>query len=278
MECKFCFEDKRTRRDTHEMILMMAKHSDHGYRQNFNSDADVKRFFRANGHYWDDLVQKCRKLDEPIPLLPVNLLGGTWRISPGVRGAIVTGAATNEEIEVASVEGPGILITSNYLQLFENAVENFHKCMGSTSFGDFQSSISNGVASIEAYIAHRAWLYNSRQPSEKLVDSKENKVSFDTKIDEWVPKMSNGKKLDKSGQKWRDFKRLRAVRDELAIHIKQPSLGIEYQEFGELLNLLRSGIAGVLLDLHLLFSEPIPSRIIRYAYLPDIKLVMEKVE
>ena len=138
---------------------------------------------------------------------------------------------------------------------------------------DIRTCLSNGIASIDTYISHQVLLYNSDQPSEPLIDSKERRVSQDTKIDEWMPKMLGGKRLDKSRTNWQNFKRLRALRDELAIHIKQPTLGISDQQLGELLNLFRSGIAGLVVDLHLLFGEQVPSKIIRYAYLPDIKLV-----
>ncbi len=272
MKYKFCFENKRKRSTTHHMILMMAKHGNHGAGLKFVSDTDVKRFFQSNGYEWGDLVEVCRKPNEIVPIVE-NLIGSTWRVSGGGRAAIVTEAATDKEREIASVEGPGTLTTSNYLQLFENAVNNLNKCMENTSFGDFQSSISSGIASIDAYIAHRAWLHNSGNPSEPLIDSKESKVSQDTKIDEWIPKMSGGKNLDKSGLNWNHFKRLRAVRDELAIHVKQPAFSISYQELGELLNLFRSGIAGLLVDLHLLFGERIPCNIIKHAYLPDITLI-----
>lgn len=275
MGYKFCFENKRKRSTTHHMILMMAKHGNHGARHRFVSDAHVKRFFQSNGYYWGELVEVCRKPKEIVPIVE-NLLGSTWKVSGGGKAAIVTGAATDEETEIASVSGPGELTSSTYLRLFENAVDNLNKCLESASFGDFQSSISNGIASIGAYVAHRAWLYNSGQPAEKLLDSKKSKVSLDIKIDEWIPRMSGGKKLDKSGLNWNHFKRLRGIRDELAIHIKQPAFGISYQELGELLNLFRSGIAGLLFDLHLLFGERVPCSIIRHTYLPDIMLVEVK--
>lgn len=272
MKYKLDFEEKRTRRATHDMILMMAKYGNHGHNQRFVSDADVKRFFQLNGYYWDDLVQTCREPKEIIPIIE-NLIGSTWRVSPSARAAIVTGAATDKEEEITSVEGPGTLTTSTYLQLFENAMDSFNRCVERASFGDFQSCVSNGIASIDAYIAHRVWLYNSDYPCEQLLDSKESKVSQDTKIDEWIPKMSNGKRLDKSKANWQNFRRLRAVRDEWAIHPKRPAFSISDQQFGELLNLFRSGVAGLLRDLHLLFNERIPCRIIRCAYLPDIRLI-----
>jgi len=254
------------------MILIMAKCGNHGYRQRFISDADVKRFFQSKGNYWDDLVQKCRNPKEILPFLE-NLIGSTWKVSSGGKAAVVTDAATNKEKEITSVNGPGELTMSTYLQLFENAVDNLNRCIDRASFGDFQSCVTNGIASIDAYIAHRVFLYNSAHPAEPLIDSKESKVSQDTKLDEWIPKMSGGKRLDKSRLNWSHFKRLRAVRDDLAIHVKKPAFSISNRELSELLNVFRSGIAGLLLDLHLIFGERVPCNIIRNAYLPDIILV-----
>ncbi len=271
MSYKFCFDEKRTRRSTHEMILMMAKHGNHSYHGRFVSDAEVKRFFQSNGCYWADLVQRCRKPSELVPLVE-NLIGSTW-VAPQGGVSIVGKATTDEEKKIASLEGPGILTTKTYLQLFENAVASFHRCMEKASFGDFQSCVSNGIASIDAYIMHRAWIYNSTHPTELLVDSKEDKVSQDTKIDEWIPKMSGGKRLDKSGIRWSHFRKLRAFRDQGAIHVNVPASSISFQDLGELLNSFRYGIAGLRIDLHMVFGERIPCAIIRYAYLPDAKLV-----
>ena len=85
--------------------------------------------------------------------------------------------------------------------------------------------------------------------------------------------MSGGKSLDKSRANWQNFKRLRAIRNELAIHLKQPALGFSHEQLSELLNVFCSGIAGLFCDLHLVFDKRIPSQIIRYTYLPNIKLV-----
>ena len=85
--------------------------------------------------------------------------------------------------------------------------------------------------------------------------------------------MTNGKKLDKSTISWQSFRRLRNERDNKAIHLKQPAISISFHQLGEFLNLFRYGIAQLLTELHLLFYEKIPCKIIRYAYLPDIKLV-----
>ena len=119
-------------------------------------------------------------------------------------------------------------------------------------------------------------MYNAVHPDDQLVDSRRHKVSFDTKIDEWIPKMSGGRKLDRGGRRWADFRALREFRDQAAIHLKGGGVGIEYAELCRLLNMFRSGIAGLLVDLHLHFSERIPCIIVRYAYLGEIELVSEQ--
>ncbi|MFH1032469.1 MAG: hypothetical protein V1767_07920 [Chloroflexota bacterium] len=114
----------------------MAKKGNHGHNKSFVSDADVKRFFKSKGYEWDDIVQRCRNLNEIIPICE-NMIGSTWRVSPGAKAAIVTGAATDKEMGITSVEGPGTLTISTYLQLFENAVDSLKRCTDRISFGDF---------------------------------------------------------------------------------------------------------------------------------------------
>ncbi len=252
------------------MILMMTKYGDHGYQQRFDCDADVKRFFAAQGFDWSELVQTCRSNRQFIPLIE-NLIGSTFRVSGSMKAAVVTDAATDKEKEIDSVKGPGTLTICTYLQLFENAATNLERCVENGLIGDLQSCVSSGIASIDAYITYRVCIYNANEPSEPLIDNRNRKVSQDTKIDEWIPKMSGGKKLDKSRLNWNHFKRLRAVRDDLAIHVKKIAFGINDKELCELLNMFRSGIAGLLADLHCIFSERMPCGIIRNTYLPDIR-------
>ena len=85
--------------------------------------------------------------------------------------------------------------------------------------------------------------------------------------------MLEGKRLDKSRLSWRNLKRLKTIRGDLAIHLKKSALGVSYQQLKEWLNLFRFGIAGLLIDLHLLFDEQLPCKIIRCAHSLDIRLV-----
>ena len=263
----------RTRRAAHDMIVAMAKHGNHDYR--FASDADVQRFFARQGHEFAALVERCRKADSRVPMVE-NLVPSNFVVDTKGKGSRVSIIDPQTGEELSRVEGPGRLIWPDYGGAFEEAVRNFKRCLQTASIGPFQSCTSSGVASIEAYIAHRARMYNAVHPDDQLVDSKGHKVAFDTKIDDWIPRMSGGRKLDRGGRRWADFRILRAFRDRAAIHLKGGGVGIEYADLCALLNRFRHGIAGLLVDLHLHFSERIPCIIVRYAFLGDIELVGEE--
>jgi hypothetical protein len=101
-------------------------------------------------------------------------------------------------------------------------------------------------------------------------------VSRDDKIDEWIPIMTGGKKLNKGNQRWEHYKKLRTVRDQQQAHLKAPALGSDYRKLAKSLNIFRTGIAGMLLELHILFGDRnVPATIIRHAYLPDVEYVTE---
>jgi hypothetical protein len=86
--------------------------------------------------------------------------------------------------------------------------------------------------------------------------------------------MARGKKLDRSTQRWAHIRELRDVRDRQHQHLKAPYLGVGYKRLGNLMNLFRTGIAGTLLDLHVVFDDrDTPAVIVRYDYLPDIEYV-----
>jgi len=162
---------------------------------------------------------------------------------------------------------------SAYHLLYEKASENITRAIDSVSFGDVQVAITSGISSIDAYISHRAEKWNAANPNDLLVDSRDHKVSFDDKIDSWIPKMTGGPKLDKSRQNWTHFKILRGIRDDVMIHAKDSSYGRIAHEIAEAVNMFRTGIACLLIQLHDLFDEKIPSMIIYDSFAPDVGVV-----
>jgi hypothetical protein len=251
------------------MILMFAKYGDHGDRLVFRTDADVKRYLAQRGIDFQKLVEQCRSFGENVPYLE-NLVGSTWTVSYGAKAAVVDMQSGEEK---CAVEGPGAIALSTYWAHAETSVKSRTRAVEASSFAELQIAITNGMASIEAFISHRAEIWNTSNPQDKLIDSFADKVSFSDKIDVWVPKMTGGRNLDKSLRNWMDFQELRKIRDDVAIHPKASGMGTSFTELAKNLNLLKTGVGGLLVQLHLLFGERIPSVIIRLFFAPEAEVV-----
>lgn len=251
------------------MILMFAKYGNHGEKTAFATDADVKRYLTRCGIDFQRLVDLCRAFNENVPYFE-NLAGSTWTISSGAKAAVVDKQSGEEK---CVVEGPGTIALSTYWAHAETAYKARTNAGEASSFTELQTAIVNGMASIEAYINHRAELWNSSNPQDKLADSFANKVSFDDKVDTWIPKMTGGVNLDKSVRNWMDFQELKKIRDNVSIHPKASGFGTSLAELARDVNIIRTGLAGFLIQLHMLFKERIPAIIIRLFYAPDAEVV-----
>lgn len=260
--------DKTPRRTAHDMILEMVKFSNYGSGR-FWTDADIKRYLQSLGYDFDDLVKRCME-NYNMPIPTENLLGSTWRLTGGTATSI---SPTGKEL--FSVSGSGELTQKAYWGCYEESQKQLKECISDQSYIKFQSALVLGIAAIEAYINYRAGIWNETHPNERLVDSKENKVSFDQKIDEWIPVMTNQKKLDKGNRNWQEFRYLRDIRDNTTIHMKQSGYGISYKDLADLINRYSYGISGILIQLHKLFNEMIPPIIIRNFYAPPVKIIDE---
>lgn len=209
-----------------------------------------------------------------MPLLENLIPISGWTVT-GAPGVVVS-QTDSEGNEVARLEGEaGFMVAATDAALFEKAVTDFERAITQMSYTEYLSALANGLASIEAYIAQKAYQHNVRNPDDELLDDKDHKVAFEDKIREWVPKMA-GEKLNLGDKHWAHFQRLKRVRDTEHTHTKSPALHISYRELCKLLNLFRTGIAGMLLNLHALFGDTVPGVVVKYAFYPEIKLVTEE--
>lgn len=221
-----------------------------------------------NGLDFQQLVEECRDFQSRVPFFE-NLIGSTWEVTGPGKASTIDLATGKEHV---SVDGPGTITLSTYWSQFETAVAALERAISNASYADLQSAVVSGIASIEAYINHRAELWNRTNPDDQLLDTKAQKVSFEDKIDKWIPKMTGGKKHDKSIRNWADFKLLHQIRDNVTIHSKSSSHGTSYQGLANTINRFKTGIAGLLVQLHLLFNEKIPAIIVRNYYAPDVEI------
>jgi hypothetical protein len=246
---------KISQKASYDLIMTMAKRSNHHLevlrKVSLKTDADVAEFIRSftgGSETLEGMVNHCRDYSQHVPIFE-NFIGSRL------------------------VMGGREIVTSAYRLLYEKASENLTRAIESVSFGDVQVAITSGISSIDAYISHRAEKWNAAHPNDLLIDSRDHKVSFDDKIDSWIPKMTGGPKFDKSRQNWTHFKILRGIRDDVMIHAKDPSYARSAHEIAEAINMFRTGIAGLLIQLHDLIDEKIPSMIIYDSFAPDVEVV-----
>jgi len=242
------------------------------------SEDDVKRFYAAHGYDYSSIIEQAREFLAHLPLLWVwEPFSFDMGVPAGGYGAI---KGAGEKV-LASLEGEsGRFVMVEYMDRFEQATKHLHRSIDEMSHGEFLSAISDGVSSIEAYLGYRTGLHNERHPGQELSErvptgSGHRMLTFDEKIDQWIPKMTGGRKLDKNGRRWPDFKELRKIRNDYQAHPKNPVYGLPFRELCKRMNLFRTGIARLLLNLHAGLEDSAPELVFRYAYLPDIEYVQE---
>ncbi|MDQ3926963.1 MAG: hypothetical protein M3272_08285 [Actinomycetota bacterium] len=238
------------------------------------SEEDVARFFAENGLDYQRVVEEERSDHlAHVPLLWVSEpLSMNMGVPPGGYASIRDGTR-----DIAVLKGEsGRFVLVEYGDRFEQATKHLHRSIEGADNNDFLSCISDGISSIEAFLSYSTRRYGEGLPESIPTAKGSRRLTFDEKIDEWLPKMTRGRKLDKSGRNWSDFKELREIRDAFQAHPKTSVYGVSFRELCRRLNLFRTGIAGLLIDLHaVLRTSYVPEIVFRYAYLPDIEYVEE---
>lgn len=255
------------------MIWTFIHHGNHSHRDAMKGapKRPIEKWFAENNEPLPKLITRCRSYFESAVPFVENFIGSTWRVlsegGGGVTTSLIKGGNIHPEIEVT---GPGT-IGVDYEAKFESACRARDKAIDGASLDDLHTSIIKGIASIESYIAHRAEIWNRSIAAQmQLNDKKEAKVSFQEKIKIWIPTMTSGKKLDLGGHMWADFLFLQGIRDNDAVHAKKFAQGASFSDLASALNKFKMGIANFLLQLHVLFDEPVPRVVIRASFFPEV--------
>jgi hypothetical protein len=150
-----------------------------------------------------------------------------------------------------------------------------HRAIQDNSYLEFLSAITQGISSIEGYINYRAEKWNDSNPNAQPFNFKSEKPNIEEKIDEWLPKMANQQKFNKGTKEWEYFTKLRGIRNDEGIHPKETGFAISLENLAIYINLFKTGITGLLVNLHLFFNDRIPSSIIRARFMPDVEVIFE---
>jgi hypothetical protein len=271
---EFRFLDKRSKNETRKMVLAMALYGDHGHqlRCDLSNEARVKEFYTINGYNFEVVVEKAREWSPGLPpMVPIFDVRRMNSFTLGGAPGSIAGIKTGGDDFLVKFEGEtGHVVMSEYLDIFENAVAGLERSVEGNSHRAFLTAISDGIASIEGYINYQAVQIGAQQ----YKDCEQQKVSFETKINEWIPQITGGK-LDKGGVNWIHHQELRRIRNDYQAHPKTPLYGIPYSEICRRINLFRTGIARLLFDLHRAFNRLVPGQVIQACFLPDIQHVIE---
>jgi hypothetical protein len=242
------------------MIVLMALHGNHNHHllQPINSEADVVAILNASGCPIGQLEEKCRYFDQSIPIFE-NLLGPVWKAS-GVTISRVN-PATGQRAQLNTSDG--LVTESDYWARFQISVEDFEQAILKENPDRYLAAIAAGTAAIEGFCNYQFLKKGNN------AESGEIREPLDWKFENWIPRFTN-RKLDKGRKSWERFKRLRQLRNDEFQHPKAMWSARNFSDLPSLFNDYRWGICRLLLELHVIFRERCPSRIIRYSFYPSI--------
>lgn len=255
-----------------EYIMLVAKFGDNivnkpQHKFYHAKDWKIKETIYSLNYDYRKIKEKCRyPYQEPIPFIH-NLItaGGIWQVSGGKLSLKNEQTGTEEEI----LKEDGIASLNNYATSYEKAHKSLIKISEDQQYDEILSLVIYGVISIEAFISYLVDDFNKHNPTNLLKDSKASKISFDDKIDKWIPLITQGRRFDKSSKIWKDFKYIQNIRDSY-IHPKHIKFSFSISEIVDILKKFKNGISGFLIELHKMKNNIlIPTTIIRDFYTPD---------
>jgi hypothetical protein len=276
---RFRVRPKRTPTDTRAFLLRMAAQGQGGppERRAIRTEDELKAYYAAHGYDYRREFEYSRKKDAVISLLTVHLDADMFsrmkvNLPPG--GSYM--AYGNPSEGFVRIQGDsGHIVGTPYLDSFDYAVKNLNRCTGDEEpdYRDLLSAFTSGMASIEAFLNQkmRPRLGGPERDREEAL----RRTDVETKVFDWLPRLNGGYTVDKGDRPWQDYVKLRHYRNEYHVHPKGQIYGVSSTEFCQRLNLFRTGIARLLLDLHALTGHGAPPELPKYAYWPDIEKVEE---
>lgn len=277
---RFRVRPKRTPTDTRAYLLRMAAQGQGGppERRAIRTEDELKRYYAAHGYDYRREFEYSRQKDAVISFLTVHLDADMFsrmkvNLPPGGGSYMAYGNPSEGFVRVQGDSGH--IVGTPYLDSFDYAVKNLNRCIGEEEpdYRDLLSAFTSGMASIEAFLNQkmRPRLGGTESDREEAL----KRADVETKVFDCLPRLNGGYTVDKGDRPWQDYVRLRHYRNEYHIHPKGQIYSVSLTEFCQRLNLFRTGIARLLLDLHALIGHGAPPELPKYAYWPDIEKVDE---
>ncbi len=182
-------------------------------------------------------------------------------------------------IPISSSPGGMDLAINDCWVKFDRSFRQFLEAVIDFNFDAFLDCLTSGIASIESFLNTKAYLKNEQHKqlnAEKenvIMESKIRETAIGEKILTWPEKFTG--KPGRITEGSRDFvywKRLKKLRNNMAIHQKGPRVTPSPEEFVDYVNGYRFGIADLLLELHKDFDDSIHPLVIWASFFPPVEL------
>lgn len=250
------------RKQAENLIYDMTRYADNRFNAKNLTNEEIKQWFEKNRYEWRRLIENARTL-KTIPLVE-NLIDYEFSLQASKNTSVTIYQSGHE---TAKLVGPGQLNVFNYHSRFIKALEERGNAVKKNSYADLLSCITHAIASVELYINSKINLWNQNNKQSPL--SLESHVKLDEKLNGQLFTMC-GYRMNQLNTVWNHFIDLKNLNNEIFKHNATGSDAASYNKMAQIINKFRTGIAMLLFKLHQLFKEPVPSKIIRGVYLPDV--------
>jgi hypothetical protein len=257
--------DKISLNMSQSKISYYVRYTNHSYKEHPRTPEEIYKFIKSLGIDPDKMASECRNYRKPVPIFE-NLAGSKMFVTGGVS---LYDRYTNEVLKEFTSSGEASI--SPYQTHLEDAYNARDKAITNNSFSDMGIMAFHGIAAIEGYFTMVADRWNYNHPSERLLDTKEAKVTLIEKFQKWIPIINPQANFKKDDRCWNDFRLLLRIRDNVT-HPKATTVGSTIIELAKAINSYKSGIARTLIRLHINFNYYFPAILINSYFFPNVTI------
>lgn len=211
-----------------ELLFFFIRNAENGHDFLRNmTDGDVEAWAKLNGYPWQETIDELA--NDFFRIVPEfeNIASSASSIieTTGGASAEVTFSVDGVPVQTHKAElGSTTVLRLSYLANWVAACKARDAAIESGDVDEVLTMITKAFASIEAFLAMRAHVFNAKNAeSEKLLDpdSRGRFVSTEAKLKKWMPILAPHFSIDLGKSKgWTTTLRLKKLRDDVAIHPK----------------------------------------------------------
>jgi hypothetical protein len=171
--------DRRSLNQTKQLMADLAMFGRYYPPTGLRNEMEVRQAYGQRGLDFDVVASASRALSAQFPfenLVPM----GPWSTS----GAMTFVGAAG--VTAVTLNDPGVITTSQYEASFQRAVADLELAITTSDSGSMLDALVSGTASLEAYVKHRAAIWNTTHPADLIAEVPPTRIPFDDTIRDWT--------------------------------------------------------------------------------------------